>query len=153
MAVAAVPSRMFDEAERAYLERARVGRLATADAAGRPHAVPVCFALASGDVVTAVDEKPQSVDPTELRRVRDVRENDRVALVVDHYREDWRALGWVQVRGTATVRQPGDSGHRRGVTRLRRKYTQYESHDLGERPLLAISPGQVRSWGDLSGDT
>lgn len=143
---------MVDPAERRYLESARVGRLATADAEGRPHAVPVCFAFDGDDVVSPIDEKPKSVGPTELRRVRDVRENPAVALVVDHYTDDWDDLGWVQVRGTATVDAPGRAGHGEAVRSLRAKYAQYANHNLSERPLLRIHPGSVRSWGDIDRD-
>lgn len=140
---------MFDPRERAYLESARVGRLATADADGRPHAVPVCFAFAGERIVTPVDEKPKSVAPEELRRSRDVRENPYVALVVDHYTEDWPRLGWVQVWGTAVHLDPGDPDHSTVVAALREKYDQYADHALEERPVIVVSPGSVRSWGDL----
>lgn len=135
--------------QRRYLSRARVGRLATADAAGRPHVVPCCFALTDGDVVTPLDEKPKSADRRDLRRVRDVEENGYVALVADHYREDWSALGWVQVRGTAEVVAPGE-GTDEAVAALRGKYDQYERHRLEELPLLRIDVGHVVSWGTLS---
>jgi PPOX class probable F420-dependent enzyme len=141
---------MFGPEERRYLETASLGRLATADAEGRPHVVPVCFALVGDDLATPIDEKPQSVSPDELRRLRDVRENPRVALVVDHYAEDWSRLGWVQVRGTASRVAPGDPFHATAVTALRTKYEQYADHALEERPLLRIVPGSVRSWGSLS---
>ncbi len=140
---------MFTDRERRYLEAARVGRLATADAERRPHVVPICFALLEGKLVSAVDEKPQSVPADELRRSRDIRANPRVALVVDHYTEDWSELGWVQVRGTATHLAPGDPGHGNAVTALRGKYDQYADHALEERPVLRIRPGSVRSWGSL----
>ena len=140
---------MFDSRERAYVETARVGRLATADADGRPHAVPVCFAFAGDRIVTPIDEKPKTVTPEGLRRSRDIRENPRVALVVDHYTEDWSRLGWVQVRGTSTHRSPDDPGHAGSVAALRAKYDQYADHALGERPLVRIEPGSVRSWGTL----
>ena len=141
---------MFGVEERRYLETASLGRLATADAEGRPHVVPVCFAFVGDDLVTAIDEKPQSVSPDELRRVRDVRENPRVALVVDHYAEDWSRLGWVQVRGTASRVPPDDPFHATAVTALRAKYDQYAAHTLEERPVLRIAPGSVRSGGPLS---
>ena len=140
---------MFDARERRYLETARVGRLATADADGRPHVVPVCFAFVDDRLVTPIDEKPKSVPPGELRRSRDIAENPRVALVVDHYAEDWSELGWVQVRGTATNLAPADPAHPSAVTTLREKYDQYADHALEERPVVRITPGSVRSWGAL----
>lgn len=138
---------MFQKQERTYLETAQVGRLATADAAGRPHVVPVCFALVDEYIVTPIDEKPQRVSPDDLRRIRDISENSRVALIVDHYTDDWSQLGWVQVRGTATRIAPHDESHSIGVRALEDKYNQYATHDLEDRPLIEISPGSVRSWG------
>lgn len=140
---------MFADRERRYVEAARVGRLATADGEGRPHAVPVCFALAGDRVVTPIDEKPQAVAPGELRRCRDIDENPRVALVVDHYAEDWSRLGWVQIRGTAARLDPDESGHSAAVDALRRKYEQYAAHALDERPVIRVDPGRVLSWGHL----
>lgn len=140
---------MFQEQEREYVAEARIGRLATADSGGRPHAVPVCFAFAGDRIVTPIDEKPKRVSPEDLRRSRDITENPRVALVVDHYTEDWSRLGWVQIRGTAGHCAPGEEPHSPGVTALRRKYDQYADHALENRPLITISPGRVRSWGCL----
>jgi PPOX class probable F420-dependent enzyme len=140
---------MFQTEERQYVERARVGRLATADAEGRPHAVPVCFALVAESIVVPIDEKPQRAPPERLRRVQNVRDNDRVCLVVDHYTEDWDRLGWVQVRGTATIESPEDGGHAHAVSALRGKYDQYEAHALDDRPLIRIEVGSVQSWGSL----
>lgn len=140
---------MFQNDERQYLERARLGRLATADAEARPHVVPVCFALADRDIVTPIDEKPQRVSPDELRRSRDISENPRVTLVVDHYTENWDRLGWVQVRGTATHSPPDEESHALGVSALEKKYDQYADHDLENRPLVRIAPGSVQSWGHL----
>ncbi len=140
---------MFTDRERRYVETARVGRLATADAEARPHAVPVCFAFAGNRIATPVDEKPKEAASRRLRRCRDVAENPRAALVVDRYTEDWSRLGWVQVRGTATLLDPGESGHAAAVDALEAKYDQYADHDLGARPVVELAPGSVRSWGDL----
>lgn len=142
---------MFSAAERRYIETARVGRLATADADARPHVVPICFTLLdeTNAIVTPVDEKPKEVAPTELRRVRDIEANPRVALVVDHYREDWDALGWLQVRGTAALVAPGEADHGIAIDALRTKYDQYGNHALEERPIIRIDPGHVVSWGRL----
>jgi PPOX class probable F420-dependent enzyme len=140
---------MFDDRERAYLESARIGRLATADAEGRPSAVPVCFALVDDRIGTPIDEKPKDAAPADLRRVRDVEANPRVALVVDQYDEDWSKLGWLQVRGTATILAPGEADHGSFVPALRAKYDQYADHDLESRPVVRIAPGSVLSWGSI----
>jgi PPOX class probable F420-dependent enzyme len=144
---------MLGDDERAALEAARVGRLATADAAGRPHVVPVCFALRAGTagptLVTPIDEKPKSAGPDALRRVRDVRENPNVAVVVDHYAADWDRLGWVQLRGTATVLDPGVDGHAEAVAALRERYDQYADHALERRPVIEVDVASTQSWGDL----
>jgi PPOX class probable F420-dependent enzyme len=140
---------MFQKRERQYIETARIGRLATADTKGRPHAVPVCFAFVGDQIVTPIDEKPQRVSPDALRRSRDINDNAHVALIVDHYTEEWSQLGWVQVRGNASHWTPGDESHFSGVRALREKYDQYADHNLEERPLIRIAPGSVRSWGQL----
>jgi len=137
---------MFREQEQQYVETARVGRLATADAEGQPSTVPVCFAFVGNHIVTPLDEKPQRAAPDALRRSHDIEENPRVALVVDEYIEDWSRLGWVQVRGTATHCVPGEDAHPSSMNALREKYDQYADHDPEQRP-LRISPGSVRSWG------
>lgn len=144
---------MFEDKERRYLEAARLGRLATADAEGRPHVVPVCFALVDDEVVTPIDEKPQDAQPTALRRSRDIRENPHVSLVVDHYASDWSELGWVQIRATATHLDPGGGAHGDAVNALREKYRQYADHALEDRPIVRLTPGSVLSWGRLEPPT
>lgn len=140
---------MFDEEERHYIETARIGRLATANLTGHPHVVPVCFALMGTQVVTPIDEKPQEVSPDALRRSRDIRENSQVALVVDHYTEDWSQLGWVQIRGKARYLAPGEANHSSAVTALREKYDQYDKHALEERPVIQIRSDSIQSWGNI----
>lgn len=139
----------FEPAERRFVAAARIGRLATADGRGRPTCVPICFAFAGEDIVSAIDEKPSRVEPTALRRVRDVLANPAVTLLVDRYTERWDELGWVQVRGRARLVDPGSDGHREAVTSLREKYDQYAEHDLPSRPVIGIEPTRVVSWGDL----
>ncbi|WP_306058064.1 TIGR03668 family PPOX class F420-dependent oxidoreductase [Natronococcus wangiae] len=138
-------------AERAFLEGARVGSLATVDARNRPHAVPICYALVDGEnglrLVSAIDEKPKST--RELQRVRNIRSNPRVTVLVDRYSENWARLAWVQVRGRAEVIHPDESGHETAVRALRSTYEQYDDHALRERPIVAIRAGETRSWGAL----
>jgi hypothetical protein len=70
-------------------------------------------------------------------------------VVVDHYTEDWSRIGWVQIRGTATVCTSDDVDHSPAVAALREKYDQYLDHALEDRPVIRIAPGSVVSWGHL----
>jgi PPOX class probable F420-dependent enzyme len=135
----------FTEAELDLLTRTRVGRLATADAAGQPHVIPVVFATDGRKLYTPLDEKPKRVAPSQLKRVRNLFENPKVALVVDHYDEDWAQLAWVLVKGTGKVVEKGEA-HATGVRLLQEKYPQYQRMPLKDRPLIVITPWHVMSW-------
>ena len=85
-----------------------MARLATADAGGRPHLVPVVFAVDDDRVYSVVDAKPKRT--TALRRLANVAENPAVALLVDHYDDaDWDALWWVRAEGRGRVLEPDTS--------------------------------------------
>lgn len=131
-----------------YLARRRVGHLATADAGGAPHVVPVCFALLDGVIWVALDEKPKRAGPLDLKRVRNVRQNPRAALVVDTYAEDWSRLGFVLLRGAAEVVEDAPR-YARALAALRDKYPQYRMMRLEGRPMLALHVQQVTTWGTL----
>ena len=135
--------------EGAFLVRQRVARLATADARGNPHAVPVCFSYTPGAIYIALDEKPKDVPPTRLKRVRNIVKNQNVALVADHYDEDWSLLAFVMVRGRAELLEPDTEEHAAAVRLLRGKYHQYERMRIGENPVIAIRTERVVSWGAL----
>ena len=140
---------ILDAAQTSFLVRRRVARLATADADGEPHAIPVCFAYTPGAVYIALDEKPKDVPPTRLKRVRNILENPRVALVADRYSEDWSLLAFVMVRGTAGLIEPDTKEHGAAVRLLRGKYHQYETMRIEENPVIALGPEKVASWGAL----
>ena len=132
--------------ESAFVERQRVGHLATVDAAGRPHVVPVCFAYAGERFYIAIDEKPKR--SLRLKRLRNIAANPRVAIVFDRYDEDWTRLGWVLVQGTAAVIDGGPE-HERALVVLRDRYAQYRSMALEGRPVIRVTVERVSSWGDL----
>ena len=132
-----------------FLVRQRVARLATADAWGEPHAVPVCFAYTPGVIYIALDEKPKDVPPTRLKRVRNILENPEVALISDRYAEDWSLLAFVMVRGAAALVEPGTDEHDAAVRLLRGKYHQYEQMRIEENPVIAIRMTRTVSWGKL----
>ena len=126
------------------LRAARVGRLATAGANGQPLVVPVCFALRDDRLYSAVDLKPKRT--RDLRRVRNVRENPQVSLVVDEYDEDWTRLRWVMVEGVARI---VDGAERvEALDALVEKYAQYRTMDLARSAgdVLGITAHRVVAW-------
>jgi len=139
----------LDEDQVAFLVGRRVARLATADASGRPHAVPVCFAFSGTSIYIALDEKPKNVSPSNLKRVRNILENPEVALISDRYAEDWTLLAFVMVRGRAELLDPGTAEHTAAVGLLRGKYHQYETMKIEENPVIAVRPERAVSWGEL----
>jgi coenzyme F420-0:L-glutamate ligase / coenzyme F420-1:gamma-L-glutamate ligase len=144
----AIPS-VLGEDQAAFLVRQRVARLATSDGMGKPHAVPVCFALARTSIFIALDEKPKDVPVTRLKRVRNILANPEVALIADRYAEDWELLAFVMVRGGAELVDPGTEEHTAAVRLLRGKYHQYEEMRIEENPVIAIRPERTTSWGAL----
>jgi PPOX class probable F420-dependent enzyme len=133
---------------RSFLEGARVAHMATADAAGVPSVVPICFQVEGSRLLSVIDEKPKRTTAGGLKRIRNLRVNPRVAVVVDRYDEDWSRLGWVLLRGRAEVLEPGEA-QRAGVALLREKYPQYRQMALGAAPLIRIEIETVRRWGNL----
>jgi PPOX class probable F420-dependent enzyme len=139
----------LDEQVRAFLERQRLAHLATTDASGAPHVIPICFSLIGETLYVAIDEKPKRGDPLKLRRLRNISETRRVAIVVDVYDDkDWSRLGFVLVRGTARVLTDGPE-HARAVEALRLRYVQYRAMALEERPVIAADIERVTTWGRL----
>ena len=126
-------------------DRYRVGHLATADANGKPLVVPLCFACARNAIYSVVDEKPKRLPAGRLRRLRNIQANPQVALLVDHYEEDWGRLSYILVRGTAKLLAKGVE-HSAALRSLRKKYPQYRKMALAGRPVIKISPRKVIHW-------
>ena len=137
---------LFTPEQTRFLAARRVGRLATTTADGRPHVVPVCYAFDGVLLYTPIDEKPKRVGVGELRRIKNLRENPRVSLVVDDYYDDWTKLAFVIVQGRAEIVERGDE-RSEALALLREKYPQYRAMALEERPLLVIEPESVAAWG------
>ena len=139
---------------RRFLETARSGHLATADAEADPHLVPVTFVLIDEAIYIAIDEKPKTT--TRLKRLRNIEENPRAAFLVDKYDDDWTRLAWVLCRGAASVLEPGVEpadapGRDEILAELRAKYPQYHDHDLASRPILRLMIERVTRWGAIPG--
>lgn len=140
---------MISEAERHFLNAARVAHLATADAHGTPHLVPVCYALTGETIHITIDEKPKRTDRP-LKRLRNIMENPVVALTIDRWDEDWSRLAWVMVHGHADILAHG-AEHDAAQGVLREKYPQYRPMALTALPVIAIRIQRILSWGNLSG--
>jgi len=146
-------ARTLTTTELAFVRAARIGRLATVDAANRPLVVPFCYAMLDGDdqgepfVVSVLDEKPKRVTDANLARVRNIRSNPAVSFVVDRYDdEDWSRLAFVQVRGEARVVEPEAEIHARAIAALRAKYGQYRAMAIEGRPVIVIDDLRGHSW-------
>ena len=141
--------RLPEREARSRLRDVPVVRLATADAGGRPHLVVATFATdfgapgPGGDrIYTAVDQKPKG--SRDLKRLRNIRENPRVAVLADRYDDDWDKLWWVRADGHATViEDPGAMAGPIGL--LARRYRQYQ-RSAPEGPVIAITVDRWTGW-------
>jgi len=133
------------------LLEARVARLATMDARNQPHIVPVCFAYDSKRFYTAIDRKPKRVAPERLARLQHIRAVPRVALLVDHYDEDWNQLWYILIRGNAKLLpESAHQEHDWAIRQLRDKYPQYVRGVLADDALIIrVTPAQTTSWGKI----
>lgn len=150
------------DACRTRFAAARHAYLATADADGAPHLVPVTFALLSGEngatgdapsdagagaptsdeIVVAVDHKPKTT--RDLKRLRNLAENPRVAFLVDRYDDDWAHLWWVRADGTATVEHEGEP-RAAALDALAARYPQYREH-RPDGPLIRVRVTRWSGW-------
>ncbi len=143
-----MPPARLTERQRRFLEQSRVGHLATADARGAPHLIPVCYAVDEATLYITVDEKPKRQD-IPLKRVRNILENRQAAFVVDRYDEDWRRLGWVMLRGAAEILDSGPE-HDRAQAMICERYPQLRAMRIADLPVIALRIARATDWGDLS---
>jgi len=120
----------------------RVAHLATTDPDGRPHLVPIVFALAGDTLYTAVDAKPKR--SRTLRRIENARVRPEVTVLVDRYDEDWSRLWWVRLRGRSRVLDHGEEAAR-ALELLVERYEQYRDAPPTP-PVLAIDVEEWRGW-------
>ena len=142
---------MLSERERQFLAGRKVGHLATADRAGAPHVVPVCFAVADAALYITIDEKPKRSADAKLKRVRNIEQNPNVAFVADRYDDDWTRLGWVMLRGRAEI-LPGGAEHDEAQALLRSRYPQLAAMQIAALAVIAVRVERVTSWGNLNVD-
>jgi PPOX class probable F420-dependent enzyme len=129
----------------AFIEQGRLAHLATVDESGQPHVVPIVYGFDGVRLFTPIDEKPKRVGAYELQRVRNIRANPKVAVIIDHYEPDWEQLAWVQLRGKARIVSQG-TDYDVGVGLLVAKYEQYREMPLEGNPLIVIRVKKVARW-------
>jgi PPOX class probable F420-dependent enzyme len=132
----------------AFVRSARIAHLATADARGQPHVIPICFVFDGENFYSPIDEKPKRTAPRKLKRLRNIGENSRVALVIDRYNENWAKLAYLLIVGKARVLVSG-AKHRKAVNLLRKKYSQYRTMRIDRLPMIWIRPTRTTSWGAI----
>jgi len=130
-----------------FLKAGRVARLGTADAAGQPLVVPICYAFDGRHCYSAIDAKPKRQAPGRLKRVRNIRENSRVSVLVDHYDEDWSRLRYIVLQGRADLLSEG-AEFTYAVDLLLEKYGQYRAMSLDRSSglVIKITPERVIQW-------
>ena len=110
--------------------------------AGRPHLIPVTFAVDGDRIYIAVDAKPKTT--RNLRRLRNIRGNPQVAVLADRYHDDWASLWWVRADGRAVILE--DPQQMAGpIELLTGRYAQYR--DLPPAgPVIAITAERWTGW-------
>jgi PPOX class probable F420-dependent enzyme len=127
---------------RRRLAGSRDARLATVSGDGRPHVVPIVFALMNETIYFAVDAKPKKT--TNLKRLKNIAANPAVSVLFDHYEDDWTRLWWVRVDGTAHVVTDGSEAER-AIDLLVARYAQYRTARPGG-PVVAIHIEKLTGW-------
>jgi len=130
-----------DEARRRFAA-ARVARLATVSAQGRPHVVPCTFAVDGELVYFAVDSKPKST--VHLQRLRNITANPSVTMLTDNYADDWSALWWVRADGEAAIIED-PLAMAEPISLLAARYAQYVTSPPGG-PVVAIRVSRWAGW-------
>jgi PPOX class probable F420-dependent enzyme len=123
---------------------AQVARLASVTPAGRPHLVAIVFVVVADTIYTAVDAKPKRT--TNLTRLRNIRENPQVSVLVDHYAENWGELWWVRADGSARIVDIAEPEGQDAVSRLSDRYQQYREQPIPPGPVIAVDVGTWSAW-------
>lgn len=133
---------MLTNEQSGFLSRRFVASIATADAHGSPHVVPICFAIGNNSAYIVTGESD--------KRARNVKENPQSALVADYYEDDWNRIGYVLIKGAAKILKTGEE-YEEAVQLLRDRYPQFQKRQLFKpKSILALRIKVVVGWGDLT---
>jgi|1186.fasta_scaffold67816_2 PPOX class probable F420-dependent enzyme len=143
-----------DTYPKTIINTARVARLSTVDLECKPHLVPVVFVYDNDNdfYFIPIDEKTKRSRPENLKRVKNIKENPNVALLIDEYNEDWTKLYFIIIHGKASIiggkkklDQNEMSFLKKAHKSLRNKYPQYKKIGVGEHVIM-IMPQKVIAW-------
>jgi PPOX class probable F420-dependent enzyme len=138
-----MPTLATDEAWR-RLGAARVAYLATVRADGRPHVVPIVFAIGDDRTIYSIaDPKPKS--GLDLLRHRNIVANAAVSLLVEHYDEDWEHIWWIRADATARVAEDGPD-RETAIRLLKARYAQYATWTTPFGAATLITVERLTSW-------
>ncbi len=138
---------MIDDSQLAQiLRRWPVARLATTDAAGLPHVVPVVFCLRENTIYSPIDGKPKA--STRLRRLKNLEDNPSASLLLDHYDSDWQRLWWIRLDATGDAFRADAQTTGQLEDALRAKYPQYLTTALfkAEPLFIRLRWHRVSAW-------
>lgn len=131
-------------AARGLFASARVATLATLGPEGRPHQVPITFALDGDTLYTAIDGKPKRT--ARLQRLRNLASDPRASLLAHHYDdEDWWSLWWVRADGAGRIVTADDPEHEVAVALLSARYRHYRTEPPCG-PAIVVSVSSWTGW-------
>lgn len=119
------------------VKSAKVAHLATAASNLQPYVTPVVFVVVNKYIFIPLDHKPKAVSYKDLKRVKNIQENSRVAFLVDNYKDNWQALWFMMLIGRAYLVEPQKISNRKNEFQkihnlIKKKYLQYSKIGAGE---------------------
>jgi PPOX class probable F420-dependent enzyme len=119
-----------------------VAHMASSGPDGKPHIVPITFAIEGNVLYFAVDAKPKRT--TDLKRLRNIAANPKVSILIDHYEDDWEKLWWVRLDGDARILGERDELER-ALDLLAARYRQYRTN-RPNGPVVAVAIERTSGW-------
>ena len=135
----------LNQKTRTLISRAKVARLATVDQKLYPYVVPVVFVFHENSFFIPLDEKTKTVNPKNLKRVKNIEKNPNVTLLIDKYQNDWKKLFFLMIHGKAKVIDGNSKLMDKIHKLLVSKYPQYKKIGIGNS-CIKIDPTKVRFW-------
>jgi len=133
--------------QRELVTNQSIARLATSTSNGEPYLIPITFILDADRIVVVIDDKPKSDGP--LRRVKNIRQNSSVAVLFDHYENDWTQLWWLLIRGDGEILEFDDFSEEQKLNIpviFKKKYHQYKELNFNAKTFICITINTVSSW-------